>query len=247
MVRRFFPQQTFLLHPFFVQDKNSERLLNKVGLKNVTISGDTRFDRVYNVSQNVKPNKLLEIFKQDKKLIVAGSTWLEDEKLLQSYKLQVASCKLVIAPHETGVEHIDIILSLFKNSKTILYSKANENNIADADVLIIDNVGMLSSLYQYASVSFIGGGFGGGIHNILEAAAFGSPVVFGPNYQNFNEAKDLIELKGAFSISNSQELESRFNSLLSDEKLLQQTSAVCKNYILNKKGATEMILSRIGI
>ena len=194
-----FREQLNCFTQFFLQDEKSEQLLNSIGYENTTISGDTRFDRVFEISSNIQKNNLVEQFIQDKKVLIAGSTWGEDERVVSSLKLE--NFKLIIAPHEIDEPHIQSIILQYINSKIIRYSLANDQNIASADILIIDNIGMLSSLFQYGTIAFIGGGFGKGIHNILEAATFGLPIIVGPNYQKFTEAKDLIKLGGAFTIS----------------------------------------------
>ncbi len=229
---------------FFLQDEKSMELLNSIGYTNSTLVGDTRFDRVFEVAKNVKQINLLEQFVEEKKVLILGSSWMEDEKIVQSSKFE--SLKLIIAPHEIDEKHLCSIEEVFKiNSQqsTILrYSKATPTNVRDAQVLIIDNIGMLSSIYQYGSIAFIGGGFGKGIHNILEAATFGLPVIFGPNYEKFAEAKELIKLGGAFSISKQDEFEKTM-LLLSDEQVLKTASQISRMYVQGRVGATEKILS----
>ena len=227
---------------FYVQDESSEKLLHSINCKNTTLSGDTRFDRVFEISKNVKSIPLIETFKQGKNIFIAGSTWLEDEKMVSSLKLE--NSKLIIAPHEIDEAHIQSIIQQFNNLKTIRFSHANSENVKDAEVLIIDNIGMLSSVYQYGAIAFIGGGFGKGIHNILEAATFGLPVIFGPNYQKFTEAKELITSGGAFCINNEKEFQKTL-SLLNDKSVLQTASYVASSYVKNKTGATEKILNSI--
>ena len=227
---------------FFLQDEKSCELLKAIGYKNITLSGDTRFDRVMDIAKNVKSFTLTEHFKQGKNILIAGSTWKEDEEIISTFKS--GNFKLIIAPHEIDENHINSIIGLFKNSSIVRYSKANEENIKSADVLIIDNIGMLSSLYQYGTIAYIGGGFGKGIHNILEAATFGLPVIFGTNYQKFNEAKELIHLGGAFSIADYHEFDKTMQ-LLSDKVVLQTASYISKNYIQGRVGATDIILKSI--
>lgn len=232
-------QLTAFTH-FFLQDEKSIELLNSIGYTNTTLCGDTRFDRVFEVAKNAKQIDLVKQFVGNNKTIIVGSSWMEDEKIVQSLKLE--NLKLIIAPHEIDEKHISFVELLFKNS--VRFSKATEKNVIDAQVLIIDNIGMLSSLYQYGSVAFIGGGFGKGIHNILEAATFGLPIIFGPNYEKFKEAKELIKLGGAFSIKNVSELEKTM-SLLSDEQVLKTASQISRMYVQGRVGATDKILEKI--
>jgi len=219
---------------FFVQNKESAVLLNSIGIKEVSISGDTRFDRVY--ENTIAPIKIAEVetFCGDAPVFIAGSTWLADERLLISFPKKYPDWKLVIAPHEVDENHIAEIEKLFPIS--IRFSQLKSPH-TPCSTLIIDNIGMLSSLYQYAKVAYIGGGFGAGIHNTLEAAAFGLPVIFGPKYDKFQEAKDLIAIGAAKSITNEVELSSAFEQFKANEK----ASADAKGYVAGKKGATEMI------
>ena len=236
----------------FVQDEVSQTVLDSIGLKNYAISGDTRFDRVYEIAMQVEEIPLVQQFKQDKKLFIAGSTWKEDENLLIEFinnnitdlPAGQAGLKFIIAPHEIKEENIQRIMSQIKH-KTIRFSEAKDDEISNAKVLIIDNIGMLSRLYQYGDIAYIGGGLGKGIHNILEAAAFGMPVVFGPNYHKFREANDLIEKGGAFSIKNYTELENKIRFLLSDVYVLKMASEISRNYVKCKRGATGMILDHV--
>ncbi len=226
---------------FFLQDEHSLELLNGIGFTNTTLSGDTRFDRVYELSQNAVDIPLVAKFCNGGKILIAGSTWPEDEKMLHMVSKDF---KMIIAPHELSEKHLESIESEFKEWKCLRFSGANENSLAEANVLIIDNIGMLSSLYRYGTIAFIGGGFGSGIHNILEAATYGLPVIFGPNYQKFIEAKELIRLGGAFSIRNTAELKDALH-LLSDEMVLKTASHVSKNYVKSHTGATDCILKTI--
>lgn len=230
---------------FFLQDEKSVKLLNSIGYTNTTLCGDTRFDRVFEVAKSVKQIDLVKLFVGSHKIIIAGSTWLEDERMIS--KFQISDFKLIIAPHEIDEKHLSSLeaqfIPLLRGAGVCLrYSKANESNIKESKILIIDNIGMLSSLYQYGTIAFIGGGFGKGIHNILEAATFGLPVIFGPNYQKFTEAKELIKLGGAFSINDVSEFEKTM-SLLSDEQVLKTASQISRMYVQGRVGATEKILS----
>lgn len=224
---------------FFVQNEESKNLLNSIGINATTISGDTRFDRVYENAKQPKQLSVIEHFSTHKKTIICGSTWPEDEKLIAELALQHQDWKFIIAPHEVDENHIQNIEKLFTNS--IRFSKFKTGEIRESNILVIDNIGMLSSLYQYGKLAYIGGGFGAGIHNTLEAAAFGLPVIFGPKYNKFQEAKDLIKIDAAKSISNQNELNDAFEYFATNEK----SSVAAKNYILEKKGATEIILAKI--
>lgn len=234
---------------FFVQNEESADLLSKIGIKEVSISGDTRFDRVYENAQLPKKIEIIETFCSDWLVFIAGSTWLDDEKLLLSFPEKYPNWKLIIAPHEVNETHVSEIEKLFPNAIrfSVLSLKLKEQQTSNAkhlaQTLIIDNIGMLSALYQYAKVAYIGGGFGAGIHNTLEAAAFGLPVIFGPKYDKFQEARDLISIGAAKSITNEEEFLAAFEHFKAAEK----ASADAKNYIEKKKGATEMILNELNV
>ena len=219
---------------FFVQDKNSAELLKSVGFKNTTISGDSRFDSVLSTTQNPKSFPLIKQFCKTKPTIIYGSTWLKDETLLSQFIKENPQYNYIIAPHE--MHHIS---HLQKQTGAQLFSTSNTENINSNNVLIIDSIGILSSIYQYANIAYIGGGFGSGIHNILEAVTFGLPVIFGPNYQKFNEATKLIALGGAKSISNYTELTLAIDSFANFDQ------TIATNYIKNSSGATEKILESL--
>lgn len=226
----------------FVQNQQSSDLLKAIGVTNVTVSGDTRFDRVADIAQNAKSLPIVEAFVGSSTAIVAGSTWPEDETIIASYISSHPHQKIVIAPHEIGESHIDDILSKFRDTSVVRYTKVAADEVSDAQVLLIDTIGILSSVYSYGKIAYIGGGFGVGIHNTLEAATFGMPVVFGPNYHKFQEAKDLIDLGASKSISNAEELSSVFDLFLEDRELLDRSSVAAKCYVHSKIGATKRIL-----
>lgn len=231
----------FVTH-FFVQNTESVALLKSIGITNVTLSGDTRFDSVYKNAQEVKKLPLIEAFCGNSNVLIAGSTWPKDESLLVDWSAKHPDWKLVIAPHEIGATHLQEIENLFPNAvKFSDLDKFTQNLAQYPQVLIINNIGMLSSLYQYGKIAYIGGGFGVGIHNILEAAAFGLPVIFGPKYEKFQEAKDLIDLKCAKSISSAQELALAFDKFTTAENIAFDI----KNYVNTKKGATEVIIKHL--
>lgn len=239
-----FRKQLSVFTHFYLQDVGSEKLLNGIGYTNTTVAGDTRFDRVVEISKNVKQIDFVKQFVGSGKVIIAGSTWDVDVDILTS--LNFGSYKLIVAPHEVSESTVQSAIQKIKstqsNIKILCYSQLNQQTDLNADVLIIDNVGMLSSLYQYGTIAYIGGGFGKGIHNILEAATFGLPVVFGPNYQKFNEAKDLIQKGGAFSIATADEFKKRI-VLLTDTDALKKASLVAKQYVESNAGATEKIVT----
>jgi len=227
---------------FFVQNEESDLLLKSIGLSNTTISGDTRFDRVF--ENAVAPKQLPEIaaFCAAAPVLVCGSTWPEDEKLLTSLAAKYLDWKLIIAPHEIDDSHIQSVQALFPQAIKFSDLKSQTPG-TETQILIINNIGMLSSLYQYGKVAYIGGGFGAGIHNTLEAAAFGLPVIFGPKYSKFQEAKDLIAIDAAKSISSNEELIAAFEHFNRNE----ESSIAAKKYVNSKQGATEVILSSINL
>ncbi|MBD1394321.1 3-deoxy-D-manno-octulosonic acid transferase [Mucilaginibacter glaciei] len=228
---------------FFVQDIDSKHLLHDVGVTSVTISGDTRFDRVWANAQLPKALPEIAKFKNGQKLFIAGSTWPADEQLLIPLIKQYPEWKFIIAPHETSANHINGLFGML-NKRAIKYSEIGTANFG-LNTLIIDNIGMLSSLYQYADVAYIGGGFGVGIHNTLEAAAFGMPIIFGPNYGRFKEAKDLVGLNAAFSIADGEELLSTAASLMDDAQFREGCASIAKKYVEENTGATAAILKYI--
>jgi 3-deoxy-D-manno-octulosonic-acid transferase len=233
---------TYFNH-FFVQNDESYNLLYERGFTNVTISGDTRFDRVVEIAEKAKEIDSVSEFTGGRQVIIAGSTWEKDEELLVRFiNEENTGVKFIIAPHQIHESHIVSIISGIKK-KTVRFSLLNNENIHAVDVLVIDNIGMLSSLYRYGHVAYIGGGFGTGIHNILEAAAFGIPVIFGPNFYKFEEAKNLLKEGGAFSIKNNAELSEIFKLLLTDNEKREEAGNKAKKYVTFNTGATSIILN----
>jgi len=232
---------------FFVQNQVSKSLLNQIGLNNVSITGDTRFDRVYSIATNSKDLPLIEKFGNNNLVLVAGSTWPPDEDLLIQYmNNNKGRLKLIIAPHEIHTQHVESIeRKINPDIKTLRYSEANESNVEATDILIIDAIGFLSSIYKYGHMAYIGGGFGKGIHNTLEAATFGLPVLFGPNYGKFQEAIDLVELGGAKVIDKLQTLEQILNQLLENTSKTGNIGIIAKQYVEDKRGATQGIIDHI--
>jgi 3-deoxy-D-manno-octulosonic-acid transferase len=238
---------------FFVQDENSKQLLAKYGIRNVDVTGDTRFDRVREIYEQRKDLPLIAqfIYSTDEavpknRILVTGSTWPKDEEIIISYFNQQPELKLIIAPHETHEGHIQEIISQLKRPY-LLYSQATEENVHGTDCLIMDCMGLLSSTYRYGDMAYIGGGFGVGIHNTLEAAVYGIPVLFGPNYQRFKEAKDLIAAGGGFSITNADGFNSRINELLAYSHLLQEAGEKAGEFVCRHTGATDLIFSKLFI
>ncbi len=232
---------------FFVQDTASATLLDSIGLHNYTLTGDTRFDRVLENLQAAKPLPLIENFAAEKPVFIAGSTWPEDEAILAPLiNSKQYSFRWIIAAHEIGAAHLQQIESRL-SVKHIRYSEAVTKGTQDAEVLIIDNIGMLLSLYAYARVAYIGGGFGKGIHNTLEAAASGIPIFFGPRYGKFREAKDLIALGGAKSIRHSDELREALDSLELHPERYAEIAAIINQYMKESQGATDTILRQIAV
>jgi 3-deoxy-D-manno-octulosonic-acid transferase len=229
-----FAKQLNNVSHFFVQDNNSKELLQTIGFSNCTVAGDTRFDSVVSNTQKAVSIPLIEKFSKNKTTIICGSTWPKDEAILAKYIKENPNYKYIIAPHE--IHHIS---DLKKQTNALLFSKADSTNISNSNVLIIDGIGILSNIYKYGNLAYIGGGFGSGIHNILEAVTFGLPVIFGPNHQKFNEATELIALGGAKSISNYTELTLAIDSFTNFDQ------TIATNYIKKNSGATIKILNSI--
>ena len=226
----------------FVQDEHSAELLYMVDVNNVMIGGDTRFDRVIDLKVFQQSFPLIDQFVKDKQVLVAGSTWPQDEELiLDFYKKNAGQVKLIIAPHEVGPNRIKELLNLL-GDKAVLYSNSEGINLAEKDALIIDSIGILSQLYRFASIAYIGGGFGVGIHNTLEAAAFGNPVFFGPNYHRFREARDMVALGAAFCVTTPHQFTEKAHELLTDRERLKEVSAEAGKYVQDRAGATQRIM-----
>lgn len=236
-----------MVNHFFVQDVDSRQLLHNLNVNNVTVSGDTRFDRVWANAQQPKDLPLIAEFKNNQKLLVAGSSWPPDEDLLTQLITAYPDWKFIFAPHEIGEDKINRLMNVLPVDETIRFSQiANASKaLFSYRVLVIDNIGMLSSLYQYGEAAYIGGGFGAGIHNTLEGAAFGLPVIFGPKYQKFREARELIALQAGFSINNQEELNSIAAKVLGDVEFRANASQRARDYVANKIGATETIVGYI--
>lgn len=242
----FFRQMLFLFRHLFVQDEASRELLLANGITHCSVSGDTRFDRVAQIARSRPSLPIIEIFLQGRPCILAGSTWPDDEALLHTLTTLGGglACKLIVAPHEITPAHLTELASRFPQA--VLYSSLSNGGGTDAPVLIVDNVGMLSRLYAYASIAYIGGGFTkDGIHNLLEAAVWGVPVVFGPNHAKYREAGELIAAGGAFSIETADELNEAVSHLLANDEHRRQAGENAKGYVKRNEGATERILAYI--
>lgn len=241
---KWYRKMLFQFEHLFVQDHQSVKLLHGIGLNNVTKAGDTRFDRVAEIAINGKMLPLVEKFKGNHQLVVAGSTWKPDEELLIEYIHAHPTIKFIIAPHETKKGNVDRLISALK-TPVICYTQATEATITDQQVLIVDTIGLLSSIYRYADLAYIGGGFGVGIHNTLEAAIFGMPIVFGPNYLKFNEATSMVKLKVAYPVTNYAELKEVLEPLLSDGEKRENIAQQCTHFTGQNLGATQTILSKV--
>jgi 3-deoxy-D-manno-octulosonic-acid transferase len=229
----------------FVQDQASAELLSRYGIRHTTVAGDTRFDRVLDVQQQSRPIPLVEAFvravRDEAQLtLIAGSSWPPDEAVFIPYFNEHPEIRLIIAPHEIDRGHLLEIRSRLKRPSMLL-SEADERCIAQTDCLIVDSFGLLSSIYRYGDIAYIGGGFGKGIHNILEAAVYGIPVLFGPAHHKFKEAKDIIAAGGGFLVSGEKAWNIRMNEWLENPSLLQAAGRAAGDFVRNHAGATQTI------
>lgn len=229
---------------FFVQNESSKEKIEAIGFHNVIVSGDTRFDRVNAILERDNTLDFIESFKNNAPAIVIGSSWPKDEALIAEYINQAPEdVKFIIAPHNIKAEQIASLKSQITKS-TVLFSEKKDLDLSDFNVFIIDTVGLLTKIYSYGTIAYVGGGFGNpGIHNILEPATFGIPIVIGPNYSNFAEATQLVGLGGCIVISNKEELKQNLDRLLADKAFLEEKSRICKTYIQDNKGATNTIMN----
>ena len=240
---RWFAEQLRQATHFFVQTEKSKKILESIDIKQVTVCGDTRFDRVKAIAEKVEPFPFMETFCQNKKIIIAGSSWGPDEHLLAQLLQHFPDYKLVVAPHE--ISRTPEVKETFAASKTALYTSMNEEELADTQVLIIDTIGILSRLYQYSTVSYIGGAFKTGLHNILEAAVYGKPLFFGPHYDHFNEAVNLVALKGAFSVNSTAEMQAIMEKFEQNPDYYAQTCEICQQFVADNSGAADTIYKQI--
>ena len=230
----------------FVQDNASKGLLATIGLDNVTVIGDTRFDRVMKIAADAKQLALVETFAEGKRVFVAGSSWTPDEDIFIKYFNAHKGWKLIIASHEVTEARLTEIQSKF-SGKCVRYTQANMDEAREADCLLIDCFGLLSSIYRYGKVAYVGGGFGAGVHNLLEAAVYGMPVFFGPNNRKFREAQKLKECGGGLEISSYEDFEAKMNIFDADENLLAQAGAAAGEYVGGNSGATQKLLAALNL
>lgn len=231
----------------YVQDENSRELLAGIGIANVTIVGDTRADRVLQIAAESKELPLIEKFSSNSRVFIAGSSWPADESLFIQYFREHADWKLIIAPHVIAESHLAEIEQKLEGFRSLRYSKVTPENIDGAQVLIIDCFGLLSSIYRYGQIAYIGGGFGVGIHNTLEAAVYGIPVVFGPNNQRFREARQLIMRGGGFEINDFNSLKTILDRFLSDPVYLKESGKAAGDYVQFSKGTSELIVKSLNL
>jgi 3-deoxy-D-manno-octulosonic-acid transferase len=229
---------------FYVQNEKSKELLAKLGITNVAISGDTRFDRVLQIKEQSKQLPIIEAFKQDYKVFVAGSSWPPDEDIFIRYFNEHKDWRLIIAPHVIGEDHLKEILSKL-NRKTVRYTQATAESVHDAECLIIDCFGLLSSIYHFGEIAYVGGGFGVGIHNVLEAAVWNVPVLFGPNNKRFQEAQGLLRSEGGFEITDYSQFEQTVDKFMSTPEFLSVSGKKAGDFVKSKTGATDIVLSSV--
>lgn len=243
---------------FFVQNEESKRLLEGIGITAVDVVGDTRFDRVLQIKEAAKQLPICEAFRtgvassqsadvphHDFKVFVAGSSWPPDENIFIPFFNEHKDWHLLIAPHVIAEEHLKLIFSLIKGKKVVRYTQTTPEEAAEADVLIIDCFGLLSSMYNYGDVAYIGGGFGVGIHNTLEAAVWNMPVIFGPNNKKFQEAQGLLKSGGGFEINTYEDFSGLMSSLMNDETFLKQAGDKAGAFVAHLAGATDKVLASV--
>ncbi|MEH2888265.1 3-deoxy-D-manno-octulosonic acid transferase [Segatella copri] len=243
---------------FFVQNEESKRLLEGIGITAVDVVGDTRFDRVLQIKEAAKQLPICEAFRtgvassqsadvphHDFKVFVAGSSWPPDENIFIPFFNEHKDWRLLIAPHVIAEEHLKLILSLIKGKKVVRYTQTTPEEAAEADVLVIDCFGLLSSMYNYGDVAYIGGGFGVGIHNTLEAAVWNMPVIFGPNNKKFQEAQGLLKSGGGFEINTYEDFSGLMSSLMNDETFLKQAGDKAGTFVAHLAGATDKVLASV--
>lgn len=239
-----FRKQLKYFNTFFVQDENTQKVLASIGYTNAVVCGDTRFDRVFEISKEPKHFPIIDKFCEEGKIFIAGSSWPADEKMINEAIYQRRdNLKIILAPHQIHKEHINEIQRLFPSN--VLYSEADVESLKDKKVLIIDSIGMLSHIYGKGDITYVGGGFGIGIHNILEAAVFYKPVAFGPNNKKFKEAQDLLKRQGAKEINNKEDLALWVERLLTDKEYYNNVCRINGEYVENNAGATQKILQQI--
>lgn len=230
---------------FFVQNEESKRLLGTLGLDNVIVTGDTRFDRVMQIARESKNLPVMDTFKAGRKVFIAGSSWLPDEQIFLPWLAHHKDWKVVIAPHVIGESHLEQIMGLLEGRKVLRYTQLTANciqELPEAEVLIIDCFGLLSSIYKYGDVAYIGGGFGAGIHNLPEAAVWNIPVIFGPNHHKFQEAHELKSCGGGMAINDANDFNRIMDDFNTSEEARRKAANAAGNYVSSHSGATEKIL-----
>ncbi|WP_298156238.1 glycosyltransferase N-terminal domain-containing protein [Flavobacterium sp.] len=243
---RFYRNALKTFDKFFVQNESSKRLLQSIGYQNVLVSGDTRFDRVSKILERDNSVDFIEEFIDGKMTLVAGSSWPKDESQYRDFiNGSPPDIRYIIAPHTTKPEQMQELRNSFTKN-TVLFSEKEGKNLADYDVFIIDTIGLLTKIYSYADIAYVGGGFGtSGLHNILEPATFGIPIVIGPNYAKFSEAVALVGLGGCISVKNKAELEETFSELIQNEDIRHEKGHICSTFVQMNKNATEIIMKNI--
>ena len=232
---------------FYVQNEVSKELLAKIGIKDVQVVGDTRFDRVLQIKAAAKQLPVVEKMKGGSKCFVAGSSWQPDEEIFIPWLNEHPDWKVIIAPHVIKEDHLQQIEKLLEGRKVVRYTEATVDNVANAEVLIINCFGLLSSIYKYGDVAYVGGGFGVGIHNVLEAAVWNMPVVFGPNHDKFQEAKELIAAGGGYPINGSDDFAKIMDSFIADKASLATSSQKAGEYVKSASGATDKVLDAVNL
>ena len=240
---KYFKVLTRFTH-LFVQNEVSKELLATLNIRNVDVVGDTRFDRVIEIFEQAKQLPLVEQFKKNSMVMVAGSSWQPDEDIFIRYFNEHPEMKLIIAPHVIGESHLTEIIGKLKRPY-VRYTQATPENVEQADCLIIDCVGLLSSIYRYGEIAYVGGGFGVGIHNVLEAAVYGIPVLFGPNNLRFQEARQLLETKGCFEIHNYEEFKEKMDRLMTDAPYLEKCGKLSGDYVKQHAGASDKVMKAV--
>lgn len=235
----------FWFNHIFVQNSLSVTLLQKIGISHATVAGDTRFDRVFDAAERAEEISLLDEFSENSLVVIAGSTWPKDEEILLDYiRTAPQHVKFIIAPHEIDRSRIERFIDTV-NIPAVRYTGPEGVDIHDARVLVLDTIGILAAAYRYGDIAYVGGGFGVGIHNTLEPAIYGIPIVFGPNHGKFNEAKELVKEGAAFSITNSAELAKVLDNLIANPEGMNKAGAAAKEFVLDNVGATDRILGEL--
>lgn len=229
---------------FFVQNDASKKLLETIGFTNVTVHGDTRFDRVAEIVERAQPLAYIEKFKNNTTTIVIGSSWIDDEEVYLPYINSSENIKFIIAPHNIKEEEISRLISKI-NKKVIRFTNYKEEELVNAEVFVIDTIGILTQIYAYADIAYVGGAFKTGLHNILEPATYGTPVVIGPKYEKFQEAKDLVALASCLVVNNTEELSTTFNRLIVDIDYRNKLGTKNRDFILQNKNATKVVMDFI--